>query len=56
VESLLTGNPPSSKVGALGQFRVTKFDPFLRHSRGAYLRSELISHARIDRIFEAGLT
>ena len=47
---------PSSKVGALGQFRVTKFDRFLRDSRGGYLLNELTSHARIDRIFEAGLT
>ena len=29
------------------------FDRFLRDSRGAYLRNELTSHARIDRIFEA---
>ena len=32
------------------------FDRFPRDSRGAYLRNELTSHARIDRIFEAGLT
>ena len=47
---------PSAKVGALGQFHDTKYDPSLRNSRGAYLRDELTPHARIERIFEAGLT